>query len=112
MHAALYHAWKHRVKGRDWYDIVWFIRRDIPLNLSYLSLWMQNNNELGHNETLTSPRLTDIFMKRLKTLDIEQAKADVRPFFRDATQLSECSQDFFLQWFSKIKFIEGRKNIR
>lgn len=36
LHAAIYRAWKHRVKGRDWYDLVWFIRRDTPLNLVYL----------------------------------------------------------------------------
>ena len=109
LHAALYRAWKHRVKGRDWYDIIWFIRRGTPLNLAYLSIWMHNNNELDHNEKLTPASLKNIFSKRLKAVDIEQAKADVRPFLRDATQLSEWSEDFFLYWFSKITFIEDKK---
>ena len=26
MHAAIFRAWKNRVKGRDWYDVVWYIR--------------------------------------------------------------------------------------
>jgi predicted nucleotidyltransferase component of viral defense system len=104
MHAALYRAWKQRVKGRDWYDIVWFIRRETPLSLRYLTKCMQNNKELEVNEELTPSRLTDIFLRRLKTLNIEEAKADVRPFLRDATQLDEWSEDFFLYWFSKITF--------
>lgn len=104
LHAALYRAWKQRVKGRDWYDVVWFIRRDTPLNLTYLSKCMQNNNELGQGEILTASRLEEIFATRLKTLNLDEAKADVRIFLRDATQLSEWSQDFFLYWFSKIKF--------
>jgi hypothetical protein len=103
LHAALYRAWKQRIKGRDWYDVVWFIRRDTPLNLAYLSKCMQNNQELGLDEVLTSSRLADIFAMRLKTLDIEEAKADVRTFLRDTTQLSEWSHEFFLYWFSKIK---------
>lgn len=112
MHAALYRAWKHRVKGRDWYDIVWFIRRETPLSLKYLTICMQNNKVLEADEELTPSRLADIFAKRLKTLDIEEAKADVRPFLRDATQLSEWSNDFFLYWFSKIKFIEVGSDLR
>jgi predicted nucleotidyltransferase component of viral defense system len=106
LHAALYRAWKHRVKGRDWYDIVWFIRRDTPLNISYLSTCMQKNKQLNPHEELTPSRLENIFATRLKTLNIEEAKADVRPFLRDASQLEEWSVDFFLYWFSKITFLD------
>lgn len=105
LHAALYRAWKNRVKGRDWYDVVWFIRRGVPLNLAYLTKCMQNNNELGKDEPLSSNRLAEIVHKRLNTLDIEDAKADVRIFLRDVSQLNEWSKEFFLHWFSKIRFI-------
>src|SRR5690606_13262330 len=36
VHAVLCREWKGRVKGRDWYDLVWFVAREIPLNLDYL----------------------------------------------------------------------------
>ncbi len=106
LHAALYRAWKNRVKGRDWYDIVWFIRRATPLNLAYLSKFMQGNRVLPPNEKLTPSTLMHIFEKRLETLNIEDAKADVRPFLRDDSQLNEWSSDFFLYWFAQIKFDE------
>lgn len=105
LHAALYRAWKQRVKGRDWYDVVWFIRRDTPLNLTYLEKYMKNNKEIEPSQELTPSLLAEIFAKRLKTLNIEDAKTDVRVFLRDATQLNEWSEDFFLYWFSKIKFV-------
>lgn len=105
-HAALYRAWKQRVKGRDWYDLVWCIRRDIPLNLAYLSKCMKSNGALDRDEELTPSRLAEIFATRLKTLNIEEAKTDVRTFLRDSTQLGEWSSEFFLYWFSKIKFVE------
>ncbi len=34
MHAALFRAWKGRVKGRDWYDMVWFIRKKNSFKLN------------------------------------------------------------------------------
>lgn len=105
MHAALYRAWKNRVKGRDWYDVIWFIRKEIPLNLTYLSICMHSNGQLDKEELLTNSRLADIFSKRLETLDIEDAKSDVRPFLRDQSQLREWSVGFFKHWFSQIKFI-------
>ncbi len=104
LHAAMFRAWKNRVKGRDWYDVIWFIRNEIPLNLEYLSTCMHRNGQLGKEEILTRELLADIFAKRLKNLDIEDAKSDVRIFLRDSTQLREWSEEFFLYWFSQIKF--------
>ena len=52
MYAALYRAWKNRVKGRDWYDVVWFIRKEIPLNLAYLEKCMHSNGQLNKNNVL------------------------------------------------------------
>ena len=34
--AALFRKWKHRVKGRDWYDVVWYIAKRVPLDLAHL----------------------------------------------------------------------------
>lgn len=41
MHAALYRAWKGRIKGRDWYDLIWYISNKIPLGLTYLESCMR-----------------------------------------------------------------------
>ncbi|MBS0655902.1 MAG: hypothetical protein JSR46_09005 [Verrucomicrobia bacterium] len=94
------------MRGRDWYDVVWFIRREIPLNMSYLAKYMHENNQLTKNETLTPERLLQVFAARLKQIDLEDAKRDVRPFLRDASQLDEWSEEFFLYWFSKIIFTD------
>jgi hypothetical protein len=36
MHAVLARGRLSRVKGRDWYDLIWFVRRGISLNLAHL----------------------------------------------------------------------------
>jgi hypothetical protein len=35
MHALLFRKWKQRVKGRDWYDMEWYIKKGVPLNLDH-----------------------------------------------------------------------------
>ena len=36
MHALLFRKWKNRVKGRDWYDLEWYIKKGVELNLNHL----------------------------------------------------------------------------
>lgn len=107
VHAALYRAWKNRVKGRDWYDLIWFLRRDIPLNLSYLETSMRQNKEIGKDETLKEEMVINLLNTRLKEIDLDVAKEDVRPFLRDSSQLDLWSEDFFHHWFKKLKFQKG-----
>ena len=36
LHALLYRRWKSRVKGRDFYDYVWYLKNAVPARLRYL----------------------------------------------------------------------------
>ncbi|MEO6916672.1 MAG: nucleotidyl transferase AbiEii/AbiGii toxin family protein [Chitinophagaceae bacterium] len=36
MHALLFRKWKGRVKGREWFDMEWYIRKGVPLHLDHL----------------------------------------------------------------------------
>jgi len=40
MHAILFRLWKSRVKGRDWYDLVWFAANHPRLHLAHLEMRM------------------------------------------------------------------------
>ena len=45
MHAVLCRGWKSRVKGRDWYDLVWFAAYHPELHLAHLE---QRMRQTGH----------------------------------------------------------------
>jgi hypothetical protein len=47
LHAVLCRGWKSRVKGRDFYDFVWYVRRGIQPNLEHLEVRMRQS---GHWE--------------------------------------------------------------
>lgn len=43
MHALLFRKWGVRVKGRDWFDMEWYIRKGIPLNLEHFLTRSKDN---------------------------------------------------------------------
>ena len=99
MHAALFRAWKGRVKGRDWYDMVWFIRRKIPLNLKLFSLHRGNGNILDAKE------FKEMAHERIDNLDVKSAIQDCVNFVRDQEVIrSTWSKDFFHYWINEITF--------
>lgn len=98
MHAALFRAWKGRVKGRDWYDMVWFIRRKIPLNLT---LFAKLN---GYEEILSRAAFIEMAKERIDRLDVASAIEDIIHFVRDQEAIKKTwSKEFFHHWIDNIQ---------
>lgn len=100
MHALVFRKWKSRIKGRDWYDFEWYIRNNIPLNLSHLQIRAAEFNEIQ----LTKDSFMDLLRERLATADIEQVKLDVMPFIINPQDLEIWSNDYFLQLAERLRF--------
>ncbi len=100
MHAVLLRKWKNRTKGRDFYDLQWYLARNISLKKSYLEEKMKASGVL--NEPLTKELLIDFFEKRVETIDWEQAKLDVHGFLKDKSQIKLWSSAFFKEMIQKI----------
>lgn len=95
MSAILYRAWKGRVKGRDWYDLIWYIQNKVPLSLSYLQNSMRQSGNLGANVSLDRPQLIEMLNAKIQSVDWESAKADMRSFISDPQRLEIWSPQFF-----------------
>ena len=111
MRAALFRSWKGRVKGRDWYDIVWFIRKKIPLNLTIFSTLH------GLKEVLSRADFIKIAKERIDQLDIASAIEDTIHFVRDHEAIRRTwSKEFFQHWMDTIETIpsgsERGKDVR
>ena len=100
--AALFRAWRSRVKGRDWYDLEWYVRNGFVCNLKHLSargLESNSNVDLSSREAVIAA-----FKERIATIDFKAASEDVRPFLKDASCLDIWSQDYFTALVDMIKF--------
>ena len=100
MHALVYRAWKKRVKGRDWYDLEWYVRHNVPLNFTHLHERALQFN----NEDITKESFLEKLNEHLATTDINQVKADVLPFIRNPKEMAIWSNDYFLQLARMIRF--------
>ncbi len=100
MHALVFRQWKHRVKGRDWYDFEWYVRNQVPLNFGHLQMRIKEFNGLEVNRD----QFNDMIKEHLATTDIQQVKADVMPFVRNPHDLDIWSNDYFLQLAGMVRY--------
>lgn len=95
LHALLFRKWKNRVKGRDWYDFEWYVKRGAELNLEHLQERMVECGNLYGNDTLNKIRLKSMMIEKIENLDIKKAREEVKPFLRDSAPLEFWTKDYF-----------------
>ena len=105
MHALLCRRWKTRVKGRDWYDFVWFAAHHPELHLAHLEARMVQSGHWPHDQSLTAADWRTLMDRAIDTLMVEQARADVLPFVSDPDALALWSPAFFHDITQRIVLI-------
>ena len=105
MHAILCRRWKNRVKGRDWYDLVWYAANHPELHLYHLEQRMRQTGDWKGAAALTSKRFKDLLLNAINSVNMDQARKEVEPFVKIPENLSIWSPEFFLDVASKIKFV-------
>lgn len=95
LHAVLCRSWATRVKGRDWYDLAWFVSRNTPVDVAHLEVRMRQSGHYNQTKALTLATLQDLLRHKIETLDIEAAKRDIIPFLKDTRRVDIWSHDFF-----------------
>lgn len=100
--AALFRKWKNRVKGRDWYDVAWYLSKHVPLDLVHL---VERAKESEPGADVSTPeKVLAAFDAKIESIDFDGAKLDVEPYLRDKTELDIWSRDFFHQMVRKMIF--------
>ena len=95
MHAVLCRLWKSRVKGRDWYDLVWFAAHHPQLHLAHLEQRMRQTDHWTGTEALSEATFRKQLRQTIESVDFRQARQEVEPFVKDPQSLGLWSRDFF-----------------
>ncbi len=103
LHAILCRRWKNRVKGRDWYDLVWYAGSHPDVRLNHLESRMRQTEDWITDELLTPDRLRQLLIASVEELDVNQARTEVAPFVRDPRSLDIWSRDFFKELIGRIR---------
>ncbi len=103
MHAILFRKWKNRVKGRDWYDLEWYIKKGIPLDLQHFALRAKDTGDWTKDD-LTQEDVLEMLRKKFKTVSFDNIKEDVSPFIKDDKVLEIWGEHYFNDLLEKLKF--------
>ncbi len=95
IHALLCRPWVKRVKGRDWYDFVWYMARKVPVNLIHLKERLVQSDAWPIKRKLTIEDVRTLLNQKIAETDFNQAKKDVLPFVRDPASVGLWSRTFF-----------------
>jgi predicted nucleotidyltransferase component of viral defense system len=93
-HALLFRQWQNRIKGRDWYDFEWYVRKGISLNRQHLASRAQQS---GHwdSEIMSKQNLAKLLTDRIQVIDPKLARDDVMRFIKNPKDLDIWSQSYF-----------------
>lgn len=104
MHALLCRTRKTNIKGRDWYDLIWFVKNKIPCDLHYLKNKMAQTGHIEMSDVLNKNKLIYFLSAKIKDIDFNLAKRDVEPFLKNLGEKEELSlwsaaffSDFLIQ---------------
>ena len=103
IHACLCRNWKTRVKGRDFYDYVFFLAMGAKVNLVNLKAKLVQSNYIPEDYNLTIENLRALLTERFYNMDFTQAKEDVLPFVKDKTKLDIWSKEFFIEITKRLQ---------
>jgi hypothetical protein len=105
MHAVLCRRWKNRVKGRDWYDLVWYAANHPQLHAGHLAQRMIQSGDLKPGIPMTPERFLALGHAAVDLLDVAMARKEVEPFVRNPETLAAWSTAFFHDILNRIILI-------
>ena len=94
------------VKGRDWYDFIWYTSYGIDINYEFLSSAMTQQGPWKEQKIkIDKSWVFEQLEKKIKSLDWKQAAEDVRQFVKASEQpsLDLWSESLFLKQLDKLK---------
>ena len=102
MHALLFRKWKERVKGRDWYDLDWYIKKGVPVNLEHLAERARESGDWSE-PSLTKEQLHQLLIQRIRSVDMNRVKEDVIRFIPNPQELDIWTPNYFEQLIGYLK---------
>lgn len=103
LHAIICRNYKNHVKGRDYYDYLFYIQKGSTFNLEYLANKLKNTGVIPKSEVLTLQRAKEMLKERFETVDYESAKEDVSNFIDDKRGLNLWKKELFLATLDDLK---------
>lgn len=103
MHALLFRRWKGRIKGRDWFDMEWFVKNNIPLHLEHFVTRSKQSGDWA-KATITQKQFIQLLTNKIDEVSIKDIRDDIVRFIPDDQPLEIWSRDYFKELGKRIRF--------
>lgn len=104
MHALLFRKWKTRVKGRDWYDLEWYLKGGTAIHLSHFCQRALESGDWKEPE-INRSQLLGLLSQKIDTVNFDNIKEDIVRFIPNAQVLDIWSAEYFSQLVKKISVV-------
>src|SRR5690606_26149385 len=94
MHALLFRKWGQNVKGRDWYDMEWYIKKGVALNLRHFALRAKDSGDWD-SDVITENEFRRLLTEKIDTVNMRYVKEDIKRFVRVQEGLEIWSPKYF-----------------
>lgn len=96
LHAVLCRKY---TKGRDYYDLIWYISQKIQPNLLLLNNAMQQTEHQDYH--LDQEKLDSMLKERIQNADFAKIRADIAPFLIDPKEIRFFEEKYLMSLVSK-----------
>lgn len=103
IHAIICRNYKSHVKGRDYYDYLFYIGKGARFNLIYLESKLKSTGVITQNEKLTLEKVKEMLKMRFEIIDYASAKDDVSNFVSDKNVLKLWKKELFISTLDELK---------
>ncbi|RSK39981.1 nucleotidyl transferase AbiEii/AbiGii toxin family protein [Mangrovimonas spongiae] len=103
MHALLFRKWKNRVKGRDWYDLEWYVKKSIPLDVNHFLARAKDTKD-WEDDNISKEQVIELLEAKIESVSFDSIKDDVVRFIKNDEGLKIWSPQYFKDLISKMKF--------
>lgn len=105
IHAILCRNWNYRTKGRDLYDYIFYLSKNIGVNMTLLKEKLIDSKVLNRNDIFDTEVLKKMLNEKFDVINYTDAKEDVIAFIEDKESLNLWSADFFKEITKNITSI-------
>ena len=102
IHAILCRNYKNNVKGRDFYDFIFFINKGVKPNMVYLKDKLVASKVMKEDDDFSMDVLKKLLLNRFNQVDFSKVEQDAKNFTIRSEDLSLYCKELFIDCLSRI----------
>lgn len=102
IHAILCRTYKNNIKGRDYFDFLYYTRKRISPNINYLRNKLLESGKISENDEFNLEVLKRMLKERFESLDYNIVLNDVRKFLFKPENIPFYTKELFLDKLNNL----------